>query len=265
MSTLWDEVASMEPALQAEGAWGWFPLDSRQVRLRLEDGWLSMAAPVAGEPVSLLWRLSSLPSLFKMTPEGFATAELPCGREPSGAYGELRPALEEALAYLESGDAAPPPERNEPAAELERLFEGTALACSRRGDRWQVRLAGEEEAPAVAADFAGAWVRLATTIARPPAGDHVVTCALGHFCLAANARLKLARIAPVEGRTALEVCLPPQSQTPARLEQAVRALAAERAAVAKPCAALCDRRMAETYLDFHWRLKLQAEPQACAI
>jgi len=208
------------------------------------DGWVSLTAPICGDPLDLLRRQSSIAAPVKLVAGPALMAEMPVEDYSAPPVAAVRHALEVALDALEQNARRGPVIPG--AGALRRRLLEDDIAWTAEGDGLIARFEGIR----VAAKITEAVV-FQTGLARLGKSEGAALRALAHFSLALHARLRLARVSFLDDRLVLEAVLPPSALAPAVIRKALGSLRLGVEVAKKECAALAGGQVADLYLKFH--------------
>jgi len=251
-------AAALEPSFRLEGdGRGSVEMGDRRVTLGLEpDGWLVAAAPVVASPDSLLERQARIlgPAKVALAPGPTVLAEMPA--TPS-LEDDLRRALDAVRTGLAGFDGTAAPgwpagDPDEAAAALAAYAASCPWDQDQSTTRWSFRIATPDGLQRVAAEALPGVARLTSRLAPLGNASQEARRALGHFLVALNGTLRLARGAHTETAAVLEVILPAAGLGPPLVEKAVGGLIVGFAAARRECTALLDAPdLARAYGSFH--------------
>jgi hypothetical protein len=209
-----------------------------------DDGWLSLSAPICGDPLDLLRRQSRIAAPVKLVSGPALMAEMPVEDHTAPPFAAVREALDHALELLEKNVSNPAPLLDVEAVGRQLQEDDVAWTAEEGG------FAARFEGVRVVAKIADAVV-FQTGLARLGKSEGAALRALVHFSLALNARLRLARASFLDDRLVLEAVLPPSALTPAVIRKALGSLRMGAQVAKKECAALAGEQLADLYLKFH--------------
>jgi len=208
------------------------------------DGWVSLSAPISGDPFDLLRRQSSIAAPVKVVSGPTLRAEMPVEDHAAPPVEAIRQALERAFEVLQKNTCDPPAMLD--AEAVVRRLQEVDIAWTAEDGGFAARFGGVR----VVAKIAEALI-FETGLARLGKSEGAARRALGHFSLALNARLRLARASFLDDRLVLEAVLPPSALSPAVIRKALGSLRMGVEIAKKECAALAGEQMAALYLKFH--------------